>query len=1473
MSTPTMRTYEELFEVPSPISPITPPINHSPTLQDLPEYVANWAARLRNSEILPQDGRTYFKFFITNGHQHHRTIYKHENDMLWTELQFYTKEHPQIPWPTEALQLSVRGCPVDPYKPIGSMFLQNGDTIHISHSTSLMFTAEAIDRLRQLSPTDCDGNEYEDICGPLTRVDEAILRINFEDFWPHLPSVHIMCRAVDGETVEHLRRIISLMTNVPINQLRISQEGVRADGELGKYRVRHKIDLDVYLEQIGGGTRMTYTEQSLRHAPSKYPPGMHLLSLKHRNFQVELYTPGHVPLRHVVEFLQTHARLRFTLKHEDKHVKAELSLDELIQEGTIPEDGPTYVEVETIDKGYEMTPGHTLTGTFHLVIVHFYIEGAELVRPTVVPFGSTISNWWKINQGDPRSIPDVHNEAALIRGNPTIDQLYIDSDTVLEVFPVPRYPKVHHTGPFDEGRYKVEEYHDEADRVLSGYTTFKFQIDNSAVVAHLTPSTPIRALLNFLHREFGVSIRLELGRNVLTEEDTPLKLRTYGPTSLKAKLLYQVEEPLPAQVNIVATNFFPSTLGTAVYGVIAPMSATIPRVWERECRALKILDPRFLLDGDRIMDTQTWSSLDLDDDAYIEVAGPQIGGGPGIGDKRSFDEVDPDEEEEVEIIPNRREEVVGSSNPQHMVEEGEGAAQQQHRIEATAGTADTRYNLEEAVGTANPHFMYIPGDSNTSTSSVPVPTPSTTIVTNGGAVKHPTPTPFKGPGVKTFFKRYDAWCNTYNMTATKRFEGLYFYLHDKEPHNVLAYAQGLEEWDHADYEGVKKELLKAFEESEADKFTLTDLEAYIGRARNITTLQELNQFIIGFKEIANPLKKYRKISEGTYRDLFMKGLGSKVRDLMRRKDMEQRKTRVDPTFAEIEEDARDSFHAETYYEKYEYQAVQEEDRRLNPSHIRVPQLTLRTSNNPIVDKNDPDMKEVTEAIKNLTINMARYVNHQTGNGPSLPNQTHNNRVQHVQIQPWHKDSRTPAIMGNPPPPPFSNPYQGNPNRQANVNSYAAPPPRTQYQGDPNRQAAGTPYSTNPSNMTCHYCGDPAHGKRECTDYKSHLAQGVFLEGMDGRMLDKEGRRLPWRPGQMREIALLRYNEIEAHKSTPAANHYEMVFEDEEQEDDWPQTCECCNTYSSNNVIAEVNEKRKAREEDITPQPPATRSKTGHLENEIAQEQGEDTDDEEMVEGISIVKKKRRHPTHHVMSKVEEEFNLNGMATNLLEQGTIQLSIAQACSLNKDLAREVSKRIKPRRIPIIGPIAQNSELLEKASVHFSNNLEVVENGPFYTHGLPLLKVDIGGQTLKALLDGGSELDMISLDAAKRISAAVRNDGNHKVFGIGTMSVKLLGVLENVEISIGGITRTVHLWVRPGLNYDMLLGMPTIARFNLRQERAKDGLVWVRLKDNNGRKVKMLAVQANHPKNRTYLPPKQGEPTAREERSEDSDSSDD
>ncbi|KAE8235832.1 hypothetical protein A4X13_0g9362 [Tilletia indica] len=185
-------------------------------------------------------------------------------------------------------------------------------------------------------------------------------------------------------------------------------------------------------------------------------------------------------------------------------------------------------------------------------------------------------------------------------------------------------------------------------------------------------------------------------------------------------------------------------------------------------------------------------------------------------------------------------------------------------------------------------------------------------------------------------------------------------------------------------------------------------------------------------------------------------------------------------------------------------------------------------------------------------------------------------------------------------------------------------------------------------------------------------------------------------------------------------------------------------------------------------------------------------------------------------------------------------------MNKEVEKELSRRFRGRKIPIIGP-----------KVHFSNaataESDEEEELLFYTHSLPMIEVTINGKIFRALIDTGSELDMISPKVVKTVQAAVRKDGLHKVIGIGNRPETLGGVCERLPVTIGGITNTIHAWVREGLNYDLLLGMPTITRFNMACKITKEGLSWIELRNNEGVRVKILAVKAKDPRDRRYLPP--------------------
>ncbi|KAE8190850.1 hypothetical protein CF328_g5853 [Tilletia controversa] len=1397
--------FEQRFDVPA---------------QCIPESTSSWEQRLRRPEVQPSDGREYIRLTITDGHRYQHDVWKHEDDMLWPEVHAYNLAHPH--WRSEAIILWVRGSPINPYQPLGSTFLQNGDTIQLSLSTADILRVDKLRRLLHLSPLNKWNVPYVAAQGPCTREDESTLRIDFESIWPNLPSVHLKCRARDDATIGELILILSEILEVPHQVLRVTHEGLRADGEIGQYRVKARTELEVHMELLGGGQLLPLSKVQQRPHP---PQSTKRSIIEHPEYIIELDTSINLSLRHAIEYLSTITNKDLKLYSGGKIVDLDTPLSKLEQDGNITE-GEARMELRDNDPNINLVPP-SAKARFRLFSLPVVMEGEEKPTICVVPYEGTIKAWYQQQGGDENEETAFFLEGTRIRGNPTFNDLDLDDSPRLEIRRSFPHPEVVQRGKAYDGM----DYVGSMTNPPTGYVTIRFHVRQQTIVtAHVTPVTPFRAILDYVYQQFGLSLQLRYQGSVLDEDDTPGNKNMEGVTRVHAGTIYEqdhVFRNLPQRINVIVTHFHLSTLGPTVYGRILPISVTIPQAWRHEFGHFCVPEPRFLLDGERIPDSYTLENVIIEDDSYIEVVAGQTGGGPpekrlNLHDESETDNTDPSSEG------------TGSSNPQHFA-------------------FLPRPTAEEPI-----HKNPLP-EPNVPSSFPPQsfhPFAYPAIATP----RHPNPIPFEGTGVDNFFQKYDAWCNSFRLGIKARFEGLYFYLSDQEPHNVLSYAQKLPEWEQQNYEGIKAELLKAFQEDESDRYTLTDLHIFVSQSRTINTLQDLNRFIIAFKEMANTLKKYDRITEEQYKECFLHGIGKKVRDNMRRKEAERGPGRRDINYSEIEEDARQSFKAESYYERYEFRAAQEEDRRRNPSHVQAPQLSLSKAT---TTTSRATMDEVTEALKTLTINMNRMIN-QPPNQPSYQplQQSAKNQTHTIQIQPWMMDPRQPAIIGNPPPPPVKTPYQGDPTRQATANVPTTNPP--------------------PFQMICHYCGNAQHGKRECQDYRSHLAQGVFIEGPDGRMLDNENRRLPWRPGQMREVALARWNELEGRKTHPQSNHYEMVFD--EGENEWPETCGCCDFHRSNNIEAESNEKRKTREDESATDPRSIKAKknvpTSTQPNVPTTTQppksAEDEDDDEMDVIIDQITgtKKRRPPSHHIMSEVEEEFNLNKMATNLLDEGKIQLSLAQACSLNKDLAREVSKRIKPRRIPIIGPIGQANKGEHKPTVHFVNNVQEPTSGPFYTHGLPMLKIQIGGSTFKALLDGGSELDMISFDAAKKIAGDVRNDGEHKVFGIGSAAVKLSGVLENEQLTIGGITRSVHLWVRPGLGYDLLLGMPTIARFNIRQEHEKDGVVWVRLKDDDGRKVKMLAVQPDHPKNRRFLPPRLGRTIRKtDEPSDGTDTSDD
>ncbi|KAE8212688.1 hypothetical protein CF326_g9886, partial [Tilletia indica] len=363
-----------------------------------PEEVEKWEARLRHPECPPEDGHPYYRFEVTDGHRYKRTIFKKGTDMLWPQLRDYSDTYKH--WSPEVLVLSVRGCPLDPYKEVDKTFLQNGDQIFIAQSTAFMFYGEPKDRLSYLSPVDINGESYETVDGPLTREDESMLRLNFERFWPLLPSIHIKCRARDDSTVEELALIIATLTRVPVRSLRITHDGLRAYGELGQYREKDKIDLDVHPEQVGGGILLKYPYSALTAESKDSLDGMTRVLIRHPQYSVQVHMASTFPLRHVLDFLHEQFGQKIALLHEQKIVDPNNPLHQLTKgDGQGGEETFIKLEARTIQRTFEVLKDVVIPDLVHIMVLPVHVDGTATTRPCVMPFGTTLLQWWHIYQG------------------------------------------------------------------------------------------------------------------------------------------------------------------------------------------------------------------------------------------------------------------------------------------------------------------------------------------------------------------------------------------------------------------------------------------------------------------------------------------------------------------------------------------------------------------------------------------------------------------------------------------------------------------------------------------------------------------------------------------------------------------------------------------------------------------------------------------------------------------------------------------------------------------------------------------------------------------------------------------------------------------------------------------------------------------------------------------------------------------
>jgi len=216
------------------------------------------------------------------------------------------------------------------------------------------------------------------------------------------------------------------------------------------------------------------------------------------------------------------------------------------------------------------------------------------------------------------------------------------------------------------------------------------------------------------------------------------------------------------------------------------------------------------------------------------------------------------------------------------------------------------------------------------------------------------------------------------------------------------------------------------------------------------------------------------------------------------------------------------------------------------------------------------------------------------------------------------------------------------------------------------------------------------------------------------------------------------------------------------------------------------------------------------------------DDVTMKEGTV---RTRTPAQHRLATAFEGRANPQGIYRSVLDN-LVNISLGDLLSISPSISQQFVEDGRRRRIPIAGVHAAEMDNFdeEQLGVNAAELWGIPYAGP-----LGFGKVSLFGQnkgaagSVKALLDSGSQVNIISDTLRRELGLGLRTDGNHQMRGCGGAATKMEGLCEFVKVFVGGLELEVHFYCMKDSNFHLLLGVPFFHLVQATLDFNKDGSV--------------------------------------------------
>jgi hypothetical protein len=241
------------------------------------------------------------------------------------------------------------------------------------------------------------------------------------------------------------------------------------------------------------------------------------------------------------------------------------------------------------------------------------------------------------------------------------------------------------------------------------------------------------------------------------------------------------------------------------------------------------------------------------------------------------------------------------------------------------------------------------------------------------------------------------------------------------------------------------------------------------------------------------------------------------------------------------------------------------------------------------------------------------------------------------------------------------------------------------------------------------------------------------------------------------------------------------------------------------------------------------------------------------------------PKYKLQSELGKTISPSDVGEKIM-MAPITLSIKEFLAVSPEMANYIHNQTRRRRSPIDSDPASSDTLT--ANVQATSLLEFGK--PYYALPSGKASVILNDQLkMPGLLDGGSELNIMSEDHFRRLSYPIDGNIQWRINGFDSKIEQelderynldgrgqVLGVLHNVPVDVGGVEVKQHIFVISYLPAGLILGRPWERSTRMSYVNEDDGSLTVTIRSpDNSKEVRFVAAPADHERNRDSVRPKE------------------